>query len=72
MKVRGAEGLSEHLEHGRKDAMLFRTLATLREDVPLKESLDDLEWRGARDGLKQLCHDLGEVELLDRITKWRD
>ncbi len=39
--------LAETLAAGREDALLFRKLATLREDVPLKEKLDDLEWKGA-------------------------
>jgi len=46
IKVRGAEALSESLEANRKDAMLFRKLATIRYDVPLKETLKDLEWTG--------------------------
>ncbi|HEX9658580.1 MAG TPA: 5'-3' exonuclease H3TH domain-containing protein [Bacteroidota bacterium] len=71
VKVRAAERLSESLESNRDDAMLFRTLATLREDVPLKENLEDLEWRGAHGRLKQLCRDLGDEELLERITSWR-
>jgi hypothetical protein len=28
------------------DAILFRTLATLRRDVPVFETVDDLEFRG--------------------------
>ena len=30
-----------------EDALLFRTLATLRGDVPVFSSIDDLLWRGA-------------------------
>jgi 5'-3' exonuclease len=45
--VRGAESLAASLREHRDDAFLFRRLATLRDDVPLKESLDDLRWRGA-------------------------
>jgi 5'-3' exonuclease len=44
--VRGAAALAAALREGRSDALLFRTLATLRTDAPLKESLADLEWRG--------------------------
>lgn len=71
VNVRGAQRLSESLSDGRDDAMLFRTLATLREDVPLKENLDDLEWRGAKKRLKQLCGEMGAEDLTNRITKWR-
>ncbi len=45
-KPRGAEKLSAVLARERKDAMLYRELASLRGDVPLKESLDDLQWLG--------------------------
>jgi 5'-3' exonuclease len=31
----------------RDRALLFRTLATLRTDVPVFESVDELEWKGA-------------------------
>jgi hypothetical protein len=47
VKVRGADALAATLREHRDDALLFRRLATLREDVPLQESLGDLRWRGA-------------------------
>lgn len=72
LSLRGAERLSQTLESHRKEALLFRTLATLREDVPLKESLDDLKWRGARESLRKLCRELGDEELVGRIAVWRD
>lgn len=42
--VRGAERLAATLAAERDLAMLYRTLTTLRLDVPLNESLDDLRW----------------------------
>ena len=48
--VRGAARLSESLEERRPEAQLYKTLTTLRHDVPLEESLEDLEWRGVRAG----------------------
>jgi len=45
--VRGAQSLAASLREHRDEAFLFRRLATLRLDVPLAESLDDLRWRGA-------------------------
>lgn len=44
VKLRGAEALSESLEASRKDAILFRKLATVRYDVPLAEKLKDIAW----------------------------
>jgi len=63
--VRGAEALLASLRAGRDDALLFRTLATLRTDVPLAESLDDLRWRGVRhDELRALCAEIGQSGLV--------
>ena len=38
--------LAKTLERDRERAYLFRDLATLREDIPLFDSVDDLLWRG--------------------------
>jgi 5'-3' exonuclease len=35
-------------------AMLFKTLATLRTDIPLFTNVDELEWRGPKDGFTVL------------------
>jgi 5'-3' exonuclease len=73
VKVRGAAGLAAVLRDHRGDAELFRTLATLRDDVPLAESVDDLAWRGAaRELLEPLCASLGDDDLVGRISRWRD
>lgn len=71
--VRGRERLAASLRARRADAALFRTLATLRTDVPLAETLADLEWKGARrDALLPLCHEIGAAELLARVPCWSD
>ncbi len=71
LSIRGAERVAKSLTSRRDDALLFRLLATLREDVPLKEELGDLEWRGAREELKSVCHRYGEDQLPQRISLWR-
>lgn len=38
--------LASTLMRDRRQALLFRTLATLRTDIPLFESVDDLRWQG--------------------------
>lgn len=59
-KVRGAASLAKVLRDERAAAMLYKQLATLRTDVPLRESVDDLRWRGAdREALQSLCDELG-------------
>jgi 5'-3' exonuclease len=72
LDVRGRDALAECLNARRDDAALYRTLAVLRRDVPLAETLEDLEWRGARrDELEALCSELGDLGLLERIPRWR-
>ena len=68
VRVRGAAALAANLREGRGDAMLYRTLATLRTDAPIPESLDDLRWNGPNRGeLETLCAELGERDLLSRL-----
>jgi len=68
VNVRGGATLAHNLAEQRDDAMLYRTLATLRTDVPIDESLEDLRWTGPdRPALEALCAELGERTLLDRI-----
>jgi 5'-3' exonuclease len=70
--VRGRDRLAASLRGRREDAALYRRLATLRTDVPLAESLADLEWRGARRGdLGALCREIGAEGLLPRVPRWR-
>ena len=71
VSVRGAARLAENLAQGREDALLYRKLATLRQDVPLQESLADLEWQGAFERLKEFCRELGDERIPERIPRWR-
>jgi 5'-3' exonuclease len=41
-----AGSLAATLARERSQAMLFRTLATLRTDIPLFDSIDELKWQG--------------------------
>ena len=66
-----ARTLLENLDANREESLLYRRLATLRTDVPLKESLDDLEWLGAPESFKQFCQDLGAEKILDTVPSWR-
>jgi 5'-3' exonuclease len=70
--VRGAAALAESLRTHRIKVNLYRTLATLREDVPLPERLDDLQWQGARrEELVELARDIADDEIVGRIERWR-
>jgi 5'-3' exonuclease len=46
--IRGAQRLSGVLFAQWNDALLFRTLATLRLDVPVFQNVDELQWKGPR------------------------
>lgn len=57
--VRGAAKLVEILDAQWDDALLFRTLATLRTDAPIACTPADLAWHGAdRAALGALCEEL--------------
>ena len=65
MKVRGATAIAASLAERREEAKLYRELATLRLDVPLAESLDQLAWQGVRNpDFQELCAELGFTGLL--------
>lgn len=59
--------LAENLKSQIEEAYLYRSLATLRRDVPLEERVDDLEWRGARGNFQATCAKLGDNELAGRV-----
>jgi len=64
--IRRAGRLAESLFTAWDDALLFRTLATLRLDVPVFESIDDLLWKGPRPEFEKMCKRLRAPELLRR------
>jgi 5'-3' exonuclease len=68
VNVRGGATLGAELEARRDEAALYRVLATLRTDVPLREDLEDLRWRGAhRNRLEAVCHTIDEPGFLARV-----
>lgn len=70
VKITGAPRLAATLAAGRADALLYKKLATLVRDVPLKESLADLEYKGApRKAFEQLC---AQLEMTPRWPKFRN
>jgi len=62
--------LRESLRVHQEEVLLYRRLATLRQDVPLQERLADLEWRGAHHRVKVLCHELGRDTFPERVPRW--
>ena len=67
VKIVGAERLSRTLEAERAEALLYKRLATLAFDVPLKESAEDLRYRGAdRSAWSAMCEKFEAPRLVER------
>jgi 5'-3' exonuclease len=66
--IRKASTLAQSLFSAWNDALLFRTLATLRLDVPVFDSVEDLHWRGPRVNFEEHCRRMKATDLLRRIT----
>lgn len=70
--VRGGKTLAQNLSANRENALLYKTLATLRTDAPISESLEAVRWKGVpqREYL-DLCDDLGLERLRDLPHRWQ-
>jgi 5'-3' exonuclease len=66
--LRGAEKLAKTLRENREQAALFRTLATLVQDVPVG-SVDSWKWTGATPEFADLLKEFGATHLLDRVER---
>jgi 5'-3' exonuclease len=64
--IRRAQALSEALFSAWNDALLFRTLATLRLDVPVFDKIEDLRWQGPRPEFNAHTHRMNARALFDR------
>jgi 5'-3' exonuclease len=70
--IRSAERLSTSLFGAWNDALLFRTLATLRLDVPMSDTVDELCWKGPRPSFEEHCQRMKSPDLLSRATSARE
>jgi len=59
----------EILGERQSQALLFKRLATLREDAPLFSDVGTLEWRGARQDFAAIASKLGDPRLVERAEK---
>src|SRR6266545_1835792 len=66
--VRGAARLAAALQEHRELALLFRTLATLRTDVPVG-TVADLRWQGPTPAFEQVARRLSVPGLWDRARR---
>jgi 5'-3' exonuclease len=69
--IRKARLLSDSLRNSWNDALLFRTLATLRLDVPVFETIEDLRWKGPRPNFEDQCHRMKSPDLVRRAERAR-
>lgn len=66
--IRRARALAESLFNEWNEALLFRTLATLRLDVPVFDTVEDLHWKGPRSNFEEFSRRLKAPELLARAA----
>lgn len=64
--VRGSSQLAATLKEQRPLAVLFKDLATLRTNVPVRATAERLRWTGPRKAFGQVAAYLGVEELYDR------
>jgi 5'-3' exonuclease len=64
--IGSARRLSTSLFGSWDDALLFRTLATLRLDAPVFDTVDELRWKGPRANFEAQCRAMGSADLFDR------
>ena len=67
--IRGAAQLARGLVEEREAAALYRRLATLVTDVPLRETLEDLRWPGLpRERLERWAAELALPSLIPDLV----
>jgi hypothetical protein len=67
--VRGAARLAAALQDHHELALLFRTLATLRTDVRVFASLDELRWSGPTPAFEHVAEELRIPGLWERAKR---
>ncbi|MGH8914667.1 MAG: 5'-3' exonuclease [Acidimicrobiia bacterium] len=71
--VRGADKLAATLRDNLELAYRYRELTTLRLDVPIEQSLADLEWRGVpRHRFVEFCSGVGFDPETIRVHRWAE
>jgi 5'-3' exonuclease len=73
VKPRGALQLAATLAERREEAFLYRKLATLDEDAPVAESLDEVRFHGVpRARFEAWCREVGSTTLATVPRRWAD
>jgi 5'-3' exonuclease len=66
--IRSSLRLATSLFAAWPEALLFRTLATLRLDVPVFDNVDELRWRGPLPSFEAFCDRLRSPDLRGRAN----
>jgi 5'-3' exonuclease len=67
--ISNARRLATSLFSSWDDALLFRTLATLRLDAPVFQAVDDLRWNGPPPAFEGVCRAMDALELFSRAME---
>lgn len=71
VKIRGADKVAATLSEWKKEALLYRRLATLALDVPMPDSPEALAFRGVpRAEFEAWCDSVGLTSMKARPKKW--
>ena len=69
VSVRGSAKLAATLAENRELALLFRRIATIADDAPTFDSLDELAWTGPTAEFPEIIGKLGGDHLVERADK---
>ena len=70
--MRGAARLASVLAERRCEALLYRDLIELATDVPLRETVADLQWLGAhRARFDGIAARIDGEDVVGRVPRWR-
>ena len=73
VKVRGADAVATSLKENYEKALFFRELATLKTDVMLAETLEQLTWQGVHQiRFNALCSEYGFSVDMIRNHEWNE
>ena len=66
--IKRSQKLAEALFNSWDEALLFRKLATLKEDAPVFDTVEDLRWRGPGADFEKYCRRLQSEALFKRAS----
>ncbi len=71
MNATNASALAHTFSEQREQALLFRTLATLRTDIALFDDVDQLRWNGPMPGFEDIAARFDAAETVAKRSRTR-